>query len=251
MPRITSLEVQKTNKDRINVYVEGEFFCGISLDTAVKYSITRDKECTDEDLAKLLKASGENDLYGRAINYILRSPRTEREITQYLFRKDASPETVKRIVNRLKTSSYINDEAYAQMFAEQKSGKLGAGNIRNKLYMRGVDTELIEQALGLVEGETQEELAKKIAEKYLRSKGRDDKSMQKLYRYLGSKGFDFDLINRIIEDAKRESEINPEKVEEYQSKYKQFRQAKEEMKARKRELKDELKKLREQIKPVE
>ena len=237
MPKITSLSAQKNNKDRINVYVDDEFFCGLSLDTAVKFNVVVDKEMTEESLSLLLAESGEDDLYVRALGYIVKSPRTEREITQYLYRKDASPETAARIVEKLKTMNYINDESYARLFAEQKSGKLGIASIRNKLFSRGITSSLIEQSLEQVEEQTQEELARKVAEKYMRNREPNPKTTQKLYRHLATKGFDFDLCGQIVEEYKREAKQDEEMLEEYRDKWAEFRKAKDEAKKRKLELK--------------
>ncbi|MCL2846937.1 MAG: RecX family transcriptional regulator [Firmicutes bacterium] len=242
MPKITALTAQKGNKDRINVFVDDEFFCGISLDSAVRFRVVADKEMTDEELSLLLAESGENELYVRALDYILKSPRTEREITRYLYRRDASPETATRIIKRLKTMNYINDEAYAKMFAEQKSGKLGISKIRTKLFGRGIDLNLIEQSLDIVEDETQEDLARRVADKFLRNRERDHITMQKLYRHLATKGFDFDLCGKIVEEFKKQDE---EKMEEYMDKWQEYRRAKDEAKQKKAELRELRRKLME------
>lgn len=247
MPKITSLQTQR-RKDRLNVYVDGEFFCGISLDTAVRFNIVTDKEYADEELGVLLAESGENELYLKALAYIVKSPRTEREITRHLYKKDASPETVAKIIARLKTMNYINDEAYAKLFTEQKMEKLGVGSIRNKLYTRGIDARLIEQALEEESDvESQEELARRVAEKYMRNKTPDHKTLQRLYKHLASRGFELELCSRIYDELKRGVELDEEKLHEYKDKWAEYRRAKQEMKDRKRELKEQLKELKNDI----
>jgi len=238
MPKITSLEPQR-RKDRLNVYVDGAFFCGVSLDTLVRFGIVVEKEYTDEELGLLLAESGENELYLKALAYIVKSPRTEHEITRFLYKKDASPETVAKINERLKTMNYINDEAYAKLFTEQKMEKLGIGSIRNKLYTRGIDAKLIEQALDQGdEPESQEELSKRVAEKYMRNRTRDPKTLQKLYRHLASRGFDFDLCARIVDELKKETELDENILTEYQDKWAEYKRAKAEMRERKQQLRE-------------
>ena len=239
--KITSLVAQK-RKDRLSVYVDGEFFCGISLDMAVRYGVVVGREYTEAELGVLLSESGENDLYLKALGYIVRSPRTEREITRFLLRKDAAPETVNKIIGRLKTMNYINDEAYAKLFTEQKRQKLGIGAIRNKLFTRGINSGLIEQSIDEVDGQTQEDLARRVADKYLRNKDRDFKTIQKLYRHLASKGFELDLSSQIVEEYKHEQlmakEADEERMNEYQDKWTEYRRSKAEAKAKKKELKE-------------
>jgi len=246
MPKVTSLKQQRT-KDRLNLFIDGEFYCGINTDTAVQFDIQVGKELSDEELVRLLNISGENDLYRKALVYILKAQRTEHEITKYLYRKEASPETVARIVARLKTMDYINDEAYAKMFTEQKMEKLGEGQIRNKLYARGIAGTIIKESLESVEPEGQEQLARAVGEKYVRTRGKTPTTMQKLYRYLASKGFDLELCKQIVEELKSTGEDSNDKVEEYQNKYSELRLARQEAKVRTKELKAELKKLRDDI----
>ena len=83
MPKITQLEVQKKNRERINVYVDNAFFCGMTVDDVVKNNLTVDLELTDAELSRLLSVSGENDMFNKALVYILASPRTELEIKRF------------------------------------------------------------------------------------------------------------------------------------------------------------------------
>jgi len=246
MRKVTSLKQQRS-KDRLNLYIDGEFYCGINTDTAVQFDIQVGKEFSEEELVRLLNISGENDLYRRALVYILRSQRTEHEITKYLYKKEASPETASRIVERLKTMDYINDEAYAKMFTEQKMEKLGEGQIRNKLYSRGISREIIFDSLEAVEPESQEVLARDVGEKYIRTRGNTPTTMQKLYRHLASKGFDLELCRKVVEELKTTGEDGNDRVEAYQNKYSELCRAKQEAKQRTKELKAELKKLRDEI----
>ncbi|MDE7305894.1 MAG: recombination regulator RecX, partial [Clostridia bacterium] len=39
MSEITSIEPQKKDKERCNVYVDGRFYCGIKLEVAIKFHL--------------------------------------------------------------------------------------------------------------------------------------------------------------------------------------------------------------------
>ena len=41
MPKVTKLEVQKKNKERFNLYLDGVFEMGIDIDTLVKFNLKR------------------------------------------------------------------------------------------------------------------------------------------------------------------------------------------------------------------
>ena len=71
-------------------------------------------------------------------------------------------------------------------------------NIKCKLAVKGVAREHIDE----LETPDQTDLARNLAEKYMRNKVFDQKTLQKLYRFLLSKGFDYGTVSNIVEKFK-------------------------------------------------
>ena len=245
MATITQLAVQKKNRERISVFVDDVFFCGLSVDDTLKNNLVVGLEMTEEELSHLLSLAGENDMYNKALVYILRSPRTENEVRRYLSRKECSAEMTARIIERLKTMNFINDEAYAKMFAAQKHVKISVRAIKHRLRARGVAPELAEEATQEVDVEEQGELARTVAEKYMRYKEYNEKSLQSLYRYLVAKGFDYDDVSEIVSDYRKKREIDPEVKAEYKSYYDDYRQSRKRLTEAKRDARVKKKRLKE------
>jgi len=234
VPIITQLQAQKKTTDRVSVFVDDRFFCGLSLDDVVSSGVTVGLQVDDEFLSNLLSRAGENDMYNKTLVYILRSPRTELEIRRFLSRKkDCSAEMTNRIIERLKTANYLNDEAYAKMFAASKHQKISARMIKLKLKNKGIKTDLVDSATAEIDN--QEDLAKTVADKYMRYREIDDKNLQKLFRYLVSKGFEYDIVNDIVNDYKSKREIDPAVKEEYNTYQNEYKRAKEQLAQARRE----------------
>lgn len=197
MPILTRLEAQKKNKERVNVYVDDEFFCGLSIDDVIRQKLSAGIHLTEADLANLRLASDENKFFTKTLENLLSSPKTEFQIKQYLYRKQVELNTVNNIVARLKQLNYINDEDYARNFADAKSAKYGKRVIRQKLAAKGIRCDEVEVG-------DQSDLALALARKYMRNKARDAKEFSKLYRYLVGKGFDFVLVCGIVDKCKSE-----------------------------------------------
>ena len=214
--------------------MDDRFFCGLAIDDVVKCGLVAGMEVDEEFLSNLLGRAGESDMYNKTLVYILRSPRTESEIRRFLSRKkDCSPEMIARIVDRLKTANYIDDEAYARMFVGSKHVKISARAIKQKLKNKGVDTELVETST--TEIGNQDDLAKEIAAKYMRYCEYNEKNLGRLFRYLISKGFEYDTVNEIVSDYRTKKDIDPELKEEYNAYQDEYRRAKEQLANARRE----------------
>jgi regulatory protein len=145
----------------------------------------------------------ERSLYERAVEYVLSIPKTERQVRLWLARKNADPNVggngADEIIARLKECGFIDDENYAKLYVEAKRNKLGAGAIKNKLQVAGVKYDIINGAVECI-GD-QRNLAAVTAEKYLRNKPHTPEIKSKLFRYLLSKGFDFEQCGEVSNEC--------------------------------------------------
>ena len=54
MSKITAITLQEKNKKRCNLFVDGEFFAGISVETALKNRLKVDLEIDQKSLKEIL-----------------------------------------------------------------------------------------------------------------------------------------------------------------------------------------------------
>jgi regulatory protein len=202
VPIITKLEVQKHDQSRVNLFVDEKFFCGITLDDIVRLKIHKNDEVSELALTEIKSVAEKQDFYNKALNYVLTSPKPEKKVRDYLFKKKVSREVIDEIIEKIKNLGYINDEEYAKSYIDAKREKLGRGQIRQKLRFNGIAGEIVDRNVAEIESQT--ELAEQVAEKYVRNKPRDFKLRNKLFAHLLAKGFDFDLAgettNKILKE---------------------------------------------------
>ncbi len=137
-------------------------------------------------------------LYEKAVEYILRMPKTERQVRMWFAKKTMDKNLIDELIEKLKDYNFINDEDYAAAFVSCKKEKLGVGVIRNKLIVNGVKGGFIEKAMTQVEN--QYDLAISKAEKYMASKDKTLENKSKLFRYMLAKGFDFELCGEVVNE---------------------------------------------------
>ncbi len=71
--KISALSTQKKDSNRVNMFLDGEFACGISVNTIAKYNLFVDKEITSDEYQEILLSDLEERLFNRAANYLNRS----------------------------------------------------------------------------------------------------------------------------------------------------------------------------------
>lgn len=218
--KVTALETQKRDSSRLNMYIDENFFCGISLNVVAQFGIYQGKELSEDELKEVLNAELKARFFDRAVSYLVRSPKTEFQVRRYLkdlaFKKkgkwfqDISKEELQNIeeniVSRLLEYEYIDDEKYAQMFVESriKNKPRGKNILLGELISKGVSRDTAQKVLGeMLEDEYSILVAtyrKRFKEESISF---DDR---KKIDFLRRKGFNWDLIESFInnESAKQE-----------------------------------------------
>ncbi len=207
MKKITALTVQKKNPDRINVILDGKYSFSLDIAQVSELKVKVGQEYSDEQLLSLRGEGEFSRVYARALEYCLMRPRSAREVRDYLHRKTRqtrtkngelkagiSQTTVDRVFNRLLEKSYIDDEAFASYWLENRSQKKGASQRKliSELRSKGVSSDIIEKAISDVDRDEVLDLRKVIEKK--KSRYQDQ---QKFIAYLLRQGF-------LYEDIKRE-----------------------------------------------
>ena len=201
MPRVTSIEFQQKNKDRINLYVDGKYLISMYAEMVYKYNISLDSEIDREKLTEIIKADDYEKAKNKALNYISRLERSEKKVREKL-EGEFDQEIIERVIEFLKKYSFIDDRRYANRLATNaiKYKRVGRNRIKRDLYIKGLDTPMIEKTISEINGDEELENAIYLAEKKLSKIKSDNKMLirTKLYQHLSYKGFSYDTINSAI-----------------------------------------------------
>lgn len=114
MPKITKLEVQKKNKERFNLYLDGEFEMGIDIDTLVKFNLKKDQMLEPQDMEQIQKYDHYRRGVNMAIQYLSFKKRTEKEVRQYLEKNDVSQNAIEQVIEYCYREKFIDHEDYAE-----------------------------------------------------------------------------------------------------------------------------------------
>lgn len=186
MSEITSIEPQIKDKNRCNVYVDGKFYCGISLETAVKFRLKVGMQVEKAQLDEIQLETEKNQALEKAMTHLSASMKTSRQMRDFLSKKGYTEPVQSYVLEKLQYYKLIDDYAYCRAYIESVKGK-GKRALEADLIKRGAEKFAIEQALDEFEEDEGEAFA--VLYKYLRGKTADKQTLYKGFKYLLSKGF--------------------------------------------------------------
>lgn len=195
------MQIQKNNKSRANVYIDGEFAFGLEMITVMKLGLKIGCEVSASQLDEAVFDSEKSVAFDKAMGYLGRGSKTVKQMKDYLLGKGYPHKIVDYVVTKLQDYKYLDDTAYAKAYAEQNSSTKGARRIKQELEQRGISQTLAEDS-SAQEQDFSQQNATILAQKYMRNKPCDIKTLAKLQRYLISRGYDFDVANGVIRNYK-------------------------------------------------
>jgi len=202
MPEITAIEPQKRKKDRFNIFLDGEFAFGLDLEAVAGNNLKIGQNLSQEEIEKLVLENEVGKILDRVLRFLSYRQRSEKEIGDYLKRRETGPKVVKIIFEKLEKYGYINDLEFAKAWVESRNRSRPKGNIvlRLELYKKGIDREIIDEILENNKS-LQAELAKKAAEKKIRRFSRLPYKdfFKKMTAYLLSRGFDWQTTKSTVD----------------------------------------------------
>lgn len=212
--KISKITSQKKKPDRFNVFIEDEFWLGISANTLSKFKLYDGLEITEKEASEISRAEIRGKLMERAIQYLSRSIKPRARVRRYLktllykkkgdwlgeFDEKDFIETIEEILNDLEEKKIIDDLAFARSFVEVRLARRPRSRafILNELLMKGIAKENAELALS-ESGEDDLETLKVLLDKKYGSTVIDRKDLKKI-RFLMSRGFSWEVISRLAND---------------------------------------------------
>lgn len=197
--KITALRFQKRNKDRVNVYIDGQFAFGLAAIEAAHLRVGQ--TLSDDDVARLRVRDEVERAYERALNFLSYRPRSEAEVRRNLRKKDVEDEVVEVVIERLTRAGLVDDREFARYWVENRLqfNPRGARALRHELRGKGIPDAIIAGALvDLDEEVAARQVAEAGARRLAHLEPRDFR--RKLGAYMARRGFSYAVIEPLIEE---------------------------------------------------
>ncbi|WAW14278.1 recombination regulator RecX [Peptostreptococcus equinus] len=210
MPNISAIEYQKRNKDRINLFVDGQYFMSMYVQMVYKYSLKIGDEIDKDKMGQIIKADNLEKAKNIALNFISRSEKSESKIREKLEDK-FDDEIIQEVLEFLKKYSFLDDKRFAKRIMNNSLNfkRVGKNRIKQDLYNKGIKSSDIENIIDQVDYSQELDNAIYLAEKkYNKIKETDKfKVRNKIYQYLAYRGFSYEIINKAVRHIENQNNI--------------------------------------------
>jgi len=206
--RITKIEEQKKNKNKYNLYLDGEFYCSIDKEIIEEVNFFEGMELQENELEERMEIIQYKSALRTSFHILAQSSKTELELRRKLKEKKYPDKAISKVLDYLRSIGYINDSNYAESFIGSMKNSAGTSSrsMYYKLAGKGIDSDVIEQKLEAAEIDDYTSALKAARKKLPSLKGDKREKTSKLLGFLFRKGFGMDVCRKVIEELQLEEE---------------------------------------------
>lgn len=199
MQTITRLVRQANNRERISVYLDGEFAFGLHEVAAVQLRIGQ--QLSQDDVTALRYEDDITRAVEKTVQLLSYRPRSKAEITAKLEQKEYLPSVIEAAIEKVERMGYLDDRDFARFWIDNRNQHKPRGEraLRYELRNKGVEDRIIDELLDELVDEAS--AAYEAAQKRLRRlRGKTMREFKDtLGAFLQRRGFSYDAIRQALD----------------------------------------------------
>lgn len=198
--QITGIKQQIKRQGRYSIYVDDAYAFSLSESALLDQKIRIGQEVTASQLQQFKDASRLDKAYNLVLAYVARRPRSEWELRDYFRRKEIDEEAGEQILTRLKNFGYVNDEAFARSWLENRRllKPISRRRLMLELRQKHVPDDIVRLVLEEDETSDRDTLRQLIERKRRQTRYQDE---TKLMQYLARQGYGYDDIKSALREG--------------------------------------------------
>lgn len=200
--KVTGLKPQKRRKDRISVFLDGDYAFGLQEIVAAKLWVGQ--ELSAQEIEALKEADSIEWSKQTVFRLLTHRPRSTTEVRRHLRKKNVEDDTIDRVIDRLLELELLDDRAFAQYWVEQRETFRPRSRraLQYELYQKGLDRRIVEEAVAEVD---EMAAARKAGQKKALQWAHlpEEEFHQKMRGFLNRRGFDYAVISEVSRELWR------------------------------------------------
>ncbi|MBP2028933.1 regulatory protein [Acetoanaerobium pronyense] len=202
--------VKKIRGTVYSVFFNGDIKVRLSDETIVYYKVKEGRVFEEEEYEDMISKDHIKRAKTRGLDLLSRSSKSKSQIKSTLKREEFQEKAIEEAIRFLEDYQFVNDATLAGRIVESKAPakKWSKNQTIAKIKEKGISKDDIENAIKNMDTETELENALDIAKKKLRTlknKSKEEK-IQKIRQSLAYRGFDYDIVSKVMDEIKREIE---------------------------------------------
>lgn len=142
-------------------------------------------------------AFGQLSLKGRALRLLSGREHSRQELERKLASHEAEPGELQRALDELEAKGFIDEQRVVDSVVHRRSGRLGAGRIRQELQAKGLDAERVAITVASLNA-TEFERAREVWRRRFGVLPQDASERAKQARFLAARGFGGEVVRRVL-----------------------------------------------------
>jgi len=148
--------------------------------------------------------SAESEARNIVLNQLNFMPRSRKELETTLAKRHVEPDVAKAVLDRFEEIGMVDDAAYAELLIRSRCNtkRVSRSVLRQQLRQKGVDQEIIEEALMVITDGDELRMATELVERKARAMSRLEPEVRKrrLFGLLARKGYNTSIALQVIQD---------------------------------------------------
>ncbi|MGN1337465.1 MAG: hypothetical protein ACI4WW_03220 [Candidatus Coprovivens sp.] len=138
------IKFTKLKSNKYTVYFDDGTNIKLYDDVIIKYNLLSNKELDDDKIDEIVKYNDRLGSYYKALKYITKRQRTEKEVYEYLV-KDYTRKTTEETIDRLKIEGYFKKDIYLKSYINDavNLNLIGPNKIKDNLKKLGFNDDEI------------------------------------------------------------------------------------------------------------
>lgn len=199
--RITELKQQQRDRERISVFLDGEFAFGLNQDLMLEAQLHIGMELDEQAIESLLARDLVRQAISAALSLLAYRPRSEGEIRTRLRQRGFSDAAITGTIDKLREWRYIDDRDFAERWVENRLERRprAARMIAMELRGKGVAPETVGETMERADIDERGDAFRLASERWSRLASLEPVVRhRRITGFLSRRGYGFEIIREVL-----------------------------------------------------
>ena len=197
-------KVVKKGKNDVTIYFDNDTVLFLTVEVFLKSGLKKGDEIFEDRFTILIEQNKLFHIKQKAFRLLGRRQHSSSELKRKLWNKDYEQKLIDEVIEDLLKKGYIDDNEFIRVFVAEKTKitNWSRKRVKSELIKRGLSPNLIDKILNEKATKSDFDNAMNVAKKkfeVLSKRNLESKELRnKISTYLFSKGFDYELIKKVV-----------------------------------------------------